>query len=74
MESSREGLLLTCKQKQEAITDMEKYIRKSIAKSLTGKKLTMEDLKKELNELGESEFILVIPLTDGGEGGDGHGK
>ncbi len=53
---------------------MEKYIRKSIAKSLTGKKLTMEDLKKELNELGESEFILVIPLTDGGEGGDGHGK
>lgn len=53
---------------------MEKYIRKSIAKSLTGKKLTMEDLKKELNELGESEFILVIPLTDGEEGGDGHGK
>lgn len=74
MESSREGLFLVCKQKQEAVTDMEKYIRKSIAKSLTGKKLTMEDLKRELNELGESEFILVIPLTDGEEGGDGHGK
>lgn len=53
---------------------MEKYIRKSIAKSLTGKKLTMEDLKKELNELEGSEFILVIPLTDSGERGGGYEK
>lgn len=41
---------------------MEKRIRKSIAKFLTKEKFTLEDLKKELEGMGDKEFILVIPL------------
>lgn len=46
----------------EELVDMEKRIRKSIAKFLTKEKFTLEDLKKELEGMGDKEFILVIPL------------